>query len=799
MSTGETDPQRLVTDLRRQITELEQHRDAVVGMAEPVCYVGADGAIGFVNPAFCRRFGWTADRLLGAQLPALIAADERDGLALAMGRLTTASPELTYICGVLMADGTIRRQRWALRARFDARGAPADYQLVGGGYAHEPGQSARPIDSERLYRAFAENYPYGLLSFYDHDLRYIAMHGYGLAQIGMTSADFEGKRLRDVFPPEIYLRDEPALLAALRGETVESVVPFGDQFFRVTTLPIHDDHGAIICGMVISENVTALKQAEVELQAALDQLQLDVAQIRRHEDALRESEERYRLLAETSGDIIILHDLGGRVIYLNRAGVAATGLDARGAAARQIADLIAPDYLGAYSAYLAQRAAGDTGSYRYEMALRAASGAHIPVEAIATPVLRAGQIAEILVVARDISERKQAEARQFQLAQQFHQAQKLESIGRLAGGVAHDFNNMLTVIMGHAEIALLQLGVDDPLYSELTEIYRAAEHSSRLTRQLLAFARKQTVAPRVLDLNATIEGMLKMLRRLIGEHITLSWRPRAGVWPVRIDPSQVDQILANLCVNARDSIDGAGDIQIETDLSGHIEPPAGAEAQPPPGEFVILRVRDSGCGMDAATLAHIFEPFFTTKSAETGTGLGLATVYGIVRQNGGFIEVTSQPGRGTTFDIYLPRCDEPVSPTGLEIAGSPAMRGHETILLVEDEPTILALGQVMLARLGYHVLCAMTPTEALRIAETNGYAIHLLLTDLVMPEMNGRALAERMRAHAPRLRCLFMSGYAAETIAPESFRQEDVAFMQKPFSLESLAMRVREVLDRRGE
>jgi two-component system cell cycle sensor histidine kinase/response regulator CckA len=388
----------------------------------------------------------------------------------------------------------------------------------------------------------------------------------------------------------------------------------------------------------------------------------------------------------------------------------------------------------------------------------------------------------------DVTERKQAEAEKARLEEQIHQAQKLESIGRLAGGVAHDFNNMLSVILGRTELALLQSGTDEPLIATLEEIRKAAERSANLTRQLLAFARKQTISPVVLDLNDTIEGMLKMLRRLIGEDINLVWLPRTGLWPVKIDHSQVDQILANLCVNSRDAIAGVGTISIETDMvEGNLAQPDNAD------DVVVLRVSDTGCGMNAETLEHIFEPFFTTKLVGQGTGLGLSTVYGIVQQNHGTIEVSSTPGQGTTFTIRLPRyvagSDQRPAP-----ATGPTINSHETILLVEDEPAILEVSRMMLQRLGYQVLPAVSPQEALRIAGEYTGPIDLLMTDMIMPGMHGKELSERLLTRHPGLKCLFMSGYTADTIGAEGELESGISFIQKPFSLQHLAASVRDAL-----
>ena len=391
-------------------------------------------------------------------------------------------------------------------------------------------------------------------------------------------------------------------------------------------------------------------------------------------------------------------------------------------------------------------------------------------------------------LARMLAEREKMEA-------QFLQAQKMEAVGRLAGGVAHDFNNMLNVILGYAEMALLKLEHSSPIHAYLKEISKAGLRSADLTRQLLAFARKQTIAPKVLDLNDTVAGMLKMLMRLIGEDIDLLWKPSGTLWPVNLDPAQIDQILANLVVNARDAISGVGRITIETGTAEFDQAYSDRNDGFIPGRYVLLAVSDDGCGMDKETLARLFEPFFTTKEVGKGTGLGLATVYGIVRQNSGFINVYSEPGTGTTFRIYLPRYESEQAVADETRKSVEAPTGTETVLLVEDEDSLLDLGTLLLEDLGYTVLAASCPNRALLIAEEFRGEIHLLLTDVIMPEMSGRDLRERLAASRPNLKSLYMSGYTAEVIAHHGVLHEGVHFLQKPFSVQDLAVKLREALN----
>ncbi|SPF43022.1 PAS/PAC sensor hybrid histidine kinase (fragment) [Syntrophobacter sp. SbD1] len=395
----------------------------------------------------------------------------------------------------------------------------------------------------------------------------------------------------------------------------------------------------------------------------------------------------------------------------------------------------------------------------------------------------------------DITDRKRTEEERKKLEEQLFQSQKMESVGRLAGGVAHDFNNMLGVIIGRAEMALQKDVSNAKFQHNLKEILKAGQRSAGLTRQLLAFACKQTAIPKILDLNDTISGMLKMLRRLIAEDIKLSWQPGLDLWEVKIDPSQVDQILANLVVNARDAISGAGAVTMMTHNVAIDDCNKAEISEFIPGEYVLLTVSDTGTGMSREVRENIFEPFFTTKEVGVGTGLGLSTVYGIVKQNDGFIYVASESGKGTTFKIYLPRFVAETADVPCEEVACKPPTGTETILLVEDDEAILSLSKMILENLGYTVLAAHNPTYVFHLVEDHPGDIHLLITDVVMPEMNGRELAEQLITVRPNLKCLYMSGYTADVIARRGILDEGVNFIQKPFGSEVLAARVRQALD----
>ena len=560
--------------------------------------------------------------------------------------------------------------------------------------------------------------------------------------------------------------------------------------------PLSDEQGETV-GVLTLHSKTRLPFGEQdrEIGAILTSYSSETLRAVRAVEDLREGERRFRELVELLPDVVFETDVNNRLTFANRKAFELFGYtqadldDGLGLLA-----MVIPEERPQLSDRFAQRLKGeDLG--REECTGLARDGKTFPVLLHTSPIQRKGKCIGLRGIIIDISERKKSMEEKEALQDQLNQAQKMEAVGRLAGGVAHDFNNMLGVILGHSEMALERLDTVHPIHADLDEIRKAAQRSADLTRQLLAFARKQTVTPKVLNLNETVSGMLKMLGRLIGEDIELSWQPGADLWQIHMDPSQIDQILANLCVNARDAITADGKISIGTankvlqrsQLSEHL----GVAS----GEYVQLTFSDNGCGMDKETLSHIYEPFFTTKEMGKGTGLGLATIYGVVKQNNGFIEVSSKPGQGTTFRIFLPRHAVLVEQCPEESTAEISPPAHETILLVEDDPTILKMTEMMLKQMGYDVLAANTPGEAVRLAEARSDQIHLLITDVIMPEMNGRDLARNLLAIHPGLKHLFMSGYTADVIAHRGVLDEGVHFIQKPFSKKDLAVRIREALE----
>ena len=538
-------------------------------------------------------------------------------------------------------------------------------------------------------------------------------------------------------------------------------------------------------------NISALQEANIKIQAS-QKATLNILEDLRSEiqaRTLKEAElKKVSTAIEQTGEMIIITDPAGIIEYVNPAFETVSGYTSEEVIGKTPALLKSGQQDQAFYQNLWETIISGQ-VWHGRLVNKRKDGRLYTEDASISPVFDAAEkIINYVGVKRDITA-------ELALTAQFQQAQKMESIGRLAGGVAHDYNNMLSVILGYTEMALERVAPSDPLHEDLQQVFDAARRSTDITRQLLAFARKQAIAPVVLDLNVTVDGMLKMLRRLIGEDISLAWMPAFEVWPVKFDPSQLDQILANLCVNGRDAIGGVGKITIETANVVFDDAYCARNVGFTSGAFVMLAVSDSGCGMDKDTLEQIFEPFFTTKEIGKGTGLGLATVYGIVKQNRGFINVYSEPGNGTTFRIYIPRETTGIVETkDSRVAESLLSRG-ETILLVEDESALLVVAKRLLESLGYTVLSAAGPGEALRMVENHQGEIQLLLTDVIMPGMNGRDLAHRLSTLYPSMKYLFMSGYTAEVITHQGVLDEGVHFIQKPLSKKDLAAKIRKVLD----
>ena len=605
-----------------------------------------------------------------------------------------------------------------------------------------------------------------------------------------SGADLAGTRVME------WLAED--CVAAMQERLARREAGDHDPFYYETTVRRRD--GATLAVWVQS---VCLELPEGRAVAAAV---IDISKRKRTEEALQLSEARYRRLFDNMADAVFVHEVfadepPGPFIEVNGVACQRLGYSREELLCRTPADIESPEALSQSAA--AQRRLMAEGRALWEGVHLTKEGRRIPVE-ITNHLFEFNGKRLAFATARDITERKLSEMEKHRLEEQLRHAVKMEAVGRLAGGIAHDFNNITTGIIGYADMLLAQESLSAAARSDLSEIRRAADRAATLTRQLLAFSRKQIIAPVVLDLNLTIQELQQMLARLMGEDITVKWVPGHPLGRIKADRGQIEQVLVNLAVNARDAMPAGGTFAMETrDLDIPPAPPAPAGAAGPAGpagegragRWVVVSVSDTGCGMSPEMLEHIFEPFFTTKEQGKGVGLGLATVYGIIEQHGGFVTVHSAPGAGAAFKIHLPRVEEPVAKK--EKAAPPAAmpRGAETILLVEDEPMVRNMVRRILQRLGYTVLEAACPADALVIWETRQADIDLLLTDVIMPGMNGRQLYDRLRAMNPELRALFMSGYSQDAIAHHGVLDEGISFTPKPCTGEELALKVRQVLD----
>ncbi len=510
-------------------------------------------------------------------------------------------------------------------------------------------------------------------------------------------------------------------------------------------------------------------------------------------DRLRYSEALLRGVTDAVPDPIFMEDLSGRWIFCNPAALAAIGKPADRVLGRTCREIFDDSKAGALLAENDRRVMATGIAEVLEELVPTPRGERVFLSSKAASRDAEGRIVGLICTAKDITERKRAEQEAQASEQRLQQAQRLESVGRLAAGVAHDFNNLLTVILGGSAAIRDDLAAGRQVRrEEIEEVHAAGERASELTRQLLLFARRQVTSQVPLDLNAVVRGSERLLRRVLGEDVAIQTSLTDGLWPVVADPAQVEQLIVNLAVNARDAMPRGGTMGLETLNVG-----AGASVPAPPGEWVLLRVRDTGVGMSREVKAHAFEPFFTTKLPGQGTGLGLATVHGIVTQAGGLVHVESEPGQGTCFEIWLPRSFLAIPAPGAPAGQAASARGgSESLLLVEDDPMVREMAARGLRSGGYRVLVASGGAEALQVASQEGAALRLLVTDVVLPGLDGRALADELLRRLPGLRVLFISGHAREVIGRHGVDDDGAQFLAKPFTAPALLAKVRGLLDR---
>ena len=770
-----------ITERRRAEEALrasEAHKAAILGSAlDAIVGMDAEGRVTEFNPAAEKLFGFRREEMLGRELaetviPPALRERHRRGLArhLETGQAAILGRRIEF--AGLRSDGTeFPLEITVIRVEKD--GATAFTGFLRDITERQRAEEALR-ESESKYRSLMEEASDGIL-ITDLDANFLDVNPRGCEILGYTREELLGLNIRALFAPE-DLEKLPLRLDELRAGLPVLVERWARRKDG-RSIPVEisarrlDAHRLVGIYRDISER----KRAESEIRSALSMLEATL---------------------ESTGDGILVVDDRGRIINFNQRFLQMWGIPTEIVAARDDnrALTYVLDQLRDPRGFLAKvrelYAKPDAESFDV---LEFKDGRVF--ERYSKPQRISGVSVGRVWSFRDVTEGRRAALALRQSEENLRQAQKMEAIGRLAGGVAHDFNNLLTAILGNASLMAEQLPVEDPQRQAALEIQRAAERAAGLTRQLLAFSRKQMLEMKVVDLNGTMADMHKMLDRVIGEHIELLMVPAPGLGRVRGDPGQLEQVILNLAVNARDAMPEGGKLILET---SNVEVDESFAARHPPlqtGRYVMLAVSDTGVGMDLETQAHVFEPFYTTKERGRGTGLGLSTVYGIVRQSEGHVWVYSSPGKGSTFKIYLPRVDEEPA------AGDPApatpgtRRGSETVLLVEDEGVVRTLIRNTLQQHGYHVVEAENGNQALRLSERHRGPLHMLVTDVVMPGMSGRELAERLLNQRPGLRVLFISGYTDETIAQHGVLGPGMGFLQKPFTLLALALKVRETLD----
>lgn len=787
-----------ITERKRMEEALRNERDFNRALVEssPAFFVAidADGKTAMMNDTMLKALGYSAEEAAGKDyLQTFVPPGDRASLLPVFQQLTLMRQPTKSENRIMAKDGRELLVEWHGQPVF--KGSGMDYFFGVGIDITERQQAEKALrESNELLSLFIHNSP--IFTFIKDvtptESRVLMASENYREMIGIPGSEMAGKTMAELFPAGFAAKitaDDWSVISA--GQVLRLEEELNGRSYTTIKFPIQLDGKNWLAGYTI--DMTERKEAEEKLRRSQERLSMFFNQsiygyycsVLDEPLEWNDSVDKEKILESVADHQYITE--------INDAMLSQYGARREDFAGRPMSAFFRHDQENARSF---RRKLFDDGHLHLETFEIKEDGNPVWIEGDYQCIYDGRhRIIGTFGIQLDVTERKKAQQEREKLQAQLNQAQKMESVGRLAGGVAHDFNNMLSVILGRVEMAIDEAVPGEELHTNLAEIQKAAERSAGLTKQLLAFARKQTVAPKVLDVNGTVEGMLNMLKRLIGEDIALDWKPGNAVWPVLIDPGQLDHMLANLCVNARDAIAGVGRITIRTENA--IFDPGFCAAHPDfvPGKFVRLSITDTGSGMSEEILAHLFEPFFTTKGVGKGTGLGLATVYGMVKQNNGFIDVRSKPGEGSSFLIYLPRYAGKAAGQETGIQSTAVEKGHETILLVEDEPAILSVTAEMMKRIGYRVLPARTPGEAVQIAREAAGQIHLLMTDVVMPEMNGRELAKNLLTLYPDLRRLFISGYTADIIAPHGVLEPGVHFLQKPFTLSDLAKKIRETLD----
>ena len=747
--------------------EAERERDRFFSLsADMFCIASVSGRFLRVNPAFCSVLGYDADDLLATPVLDLLHPDDREAATAAARLIATGHVSQRYENRVRCRDGSYRWLGWTVQSAGKDQGM---VYAVARDITEQKRAEERLRASEEWYRLLFDANPLPMWVYDIETLAFVAVNDAAVKHYGYSRGEFLAMRITDIRPPE----EVPKVLAAARADDRPE---FARGVWRHRT-----KDGRTILVEVVTHALTVLDRP------ARLTLAHDVTERKRAERELRETNDTLQTLIQASPLAIVTTDVSGTVSEWNVAAERMFGWVAGDVIGRPIPVIPAAqleDDIRRLST------TGEPSFSGYEMRCARQDGTLVDVSVSAAALRGTGGVLGTVWVMADVTERKMIE-------EQLRHAQKMDAVGQLAGGVAHDFNNLLTVITSYGQFLLNALPQQDPRHSDANQITQAAARAATLTRQLLAFSRRQVLQPQVLDLNEVIGDMQKLLRRVISENISLVTQFENGIGAVRADRGQIEQVVMNLVVNARDAMPTGGVLAISTRVVHLDAAYARRHAGVTPGRHVVFAVRDTGVGMDAATQQRIFEPFFTTKEKGKGTGLGLSTVYGIVRQSGGHIDVRSAPGRGTTFEVFLPQVAA-AAPVRVEhTLEVPLPGGEETVLVVEDEEAVRLIVRRVLAGQGYRILEARDGHEGLRVCAQHGDDIDLVLTDVIMPGMGGRELARALASSRPQLPVLFMSGYTDDAELANAGLERDTSFLAKPFTAEMLARRVRDTLDQR--
>ncbi len=763
---------RLAEEAVRQSNEVYkqifERTRAILMLIDPL-----SGAIEYANPAACRFYGYDLDELRRMNICNInVEPVQSDSFGAISGEQTGAESSLFRH---RIASGETRFVE-AHMSEIDLGGRTLTYSIINDVTEQTHARDALQKSESRARRLVESNLIGVIFSMIDGDV-FDANEAF-LKLAGYTEEDLKQGRITwEALTPQNARFLDPDAAGEIRS--IGSCTPYETDIIR--------SDGRVIPVLIGCATLEGSQDAFISFI-------LDMTERNKTEQALHRSEERYRDLFENAADVIYTHDLEGKFTSINCQVVRITGFSPDELVGANIGDLVAPEHRK--TVHESFEFKGSMDSARFEAELISNRGERIPVEINNRFILEDLEPIGIQGIARDISDRKRAETERRRLEEELIQAQKMESVGRLAGGVAHDFNNLLTAIIGNAQLVLAETQPGDRSYDNLVQIEKAAARAASLTRQLLIFGRRQKLERRAININDTIGDFLGLLQRIIGEDIEVCTRISPGLGAVFADPRQIEQVIMNLGVNARDAMPRGGRLTIATDQVSLNADALKDKTFAKEGDYVRLTVSDTGAGMNEEVMQHMFEPFFTTKGVDKGTGLGLAVVYSIINQHGGFIEVESQPGRGSSFAAFLP-VSESVSEERCRETVSPLRGGVETVLIAEDEGILRKLVKEVLSGLGYNVILACDGVEAVRMYETNRQSISLVLLDFVMPRMGGREVYERLRAMGNDAPVMFMTGHSTEVSEGQFIEEIGATLIRKPYSVGELARSVREVLDKK--